>query len=70
MDVYLMWCAFAFILLVTNFLNLLGASNNGTKSGSIYLWAGITTWIVLIISFIFTGWIGGIALLIAYSFYH
>ncbi len=63
-----LWYAFAFILLVTNFLNLLGASNNGTKSGSIYLWAGIVTWIVLIISFIFTGWIGGIALLIAYSF--
>ncbi|WP_438317205.1 hypothetical protein [Sporosarcina sp. FA9] len=70
MDFYenYVWYLFALVLLVTNFINLLGASNNGSKSGAIYFWGGIVTWIVLIISFIFTGWIGGIALLIAFLF--
>lgn len=68
MDFYVnyLWYLFAFILLITNFLSLYGASNNGSKSGSIYSLGSLVTWIVLLISFIFTGWIGGIVLLIAF----
>jgi len=63
-----LWYIFSIILLLVTFINLFGASNDGSWSPIIHAFSGISTWITIILGFIFTGWIGGFVLFIIFVF--
>ncbi|MET3697127.1 hypothetical protein SAMN05877753_1056 [Bacillus oleivorans] len=58
------WYVLVLLLILSNFLNFFGHHTNGRKSKQISIFGGLTTWIELICGFIFTGWIGGLVLIL------
>jgi hypothetical protein len=68
MDFYisLWWYVFVGATFIASFLQFFGFHNNGTKSKQVDIYAGIAIWGILIASFFFVGWIGGLVLLVLY----
>ncbi|MGE6486862.1 hypothetical protein [Paenisporosarcina sp. NPDC076898] len=60
------WYIFVIAIFLADFLNFFGLHNNGLKSGKIEVIFGIATWILIIASFLFEGWIGGFAIILIY----
>ncbi|GAE25852.1 hypothetical protein JCM9140_1873 [Halalkalibacter wakoensis JCM 9140] len=62
----LSWYGFAILLIICSALNFFGHHAKGTNSKTLSLIGGIFSWVFLIVNFIFTGWIGGISLIVLF----
>jgi len=61
-----LWYVFLFASLIAFTLQMYGHQTDGTKSRWLDQFAGLFLWIIFILTFIFVGWIGGIASLILF----